>query len=122
MFLETIVQKFGERLGMPNLTLGEKGVGALDINEVGRLYLEILPDRENLLLYLTRSLPPYAPEIPKKALSFTHYLKAHPFPVWCGKRNDELILFTRLGRAEVSPQSIENAVLFLAKSIDELTS
>ena len=58
MSLQSAMEAFGQRLGMPQLVVGEDGVAALDIADVGRLYLEI--DQKNghdaLLAYLARDV------------------------------------------------------------------
>lgn len=122
MSLQSAVEAFGQRLGMPQLVMGKDGVTALDIADVGRLYLEILQENGHdvLLAYLARDVPPHDRDIARRALAFCHYRHGHALPVWAGIHNDTLVVLTRLQEQEATGQALENAALFLTESLHQL--
>ncbi|MCR4666080.1 MAG: type III secretion chaperone SycN [Desulfovibrio sp.] len=117
--MQSAVEEFGRRLGMPSLTVGPEGLAALDISDVGRLTLEILSKsgQEELLVYLSRPVPAHDRDLAKRALAFCHFSTPRPFALWAGIYKDDLILLTRFSEREATGQVLENAALFLTDSL-----
>ena len=76
MALEHEIAQFGQRMGFANLPLSPDGTVALEIEGMGRLYLEQRP--EELLLYLARPVPPHDRDMPRRILALCHYGKEPP--------------------------------------------
>ncbi len=118
--LERELAEFGRRMGLPGLSFNGEGSLALDVERMGRLYLE---KRETdggaeLLVYLTRPCPPHDTDAPARALSLCHYRHAHPFTLSAGLHRDQLIVLTRLDERESTAARIEQAVLLLAETMN----
>ncbi len=122
MLLQSAVEEFGQRLGMPALAVENEGVTALDISGVGRLYLEISSKsgHEELLAYLTRPVPPHDRNVARRALDYCHYRHAWPLPLWAGMHKDNLVVLTRFSEREATGQALENAAIFLAESLNRI--
>ncbi len=122
MSLQTAVETFGKRLGMPSLALGPDGLTALDISGVGRLYLEISDKsgHEELLAYLTRAVPHHDRDIARRALSYCHYRHAHDLPLWAGMHKDNLVVLIRVSGQEATGQMLENVARLLADSLNNI--
>lgn len=121
VLLQSAVEEFGQRLGMP-LAIGREGVTALDISDVGRLYLEIsaLNGREELLAYLTRPVPTHDQGVARRALTVCHYCQGGGLPLWAGVHGDNLVVLTRFSEREATGQALENAAIFLAESLNRI--
>ncbi|MBQ7457050.1 MAG: type III secretion chaperone SycN [Desulfovibrio sp.] len=124
MLLETAISDFAKRIGMPSLSLDEKGVAAMDIADTGRLSLESTDARgyRELLLYVSRPIPPHAPDMERKALDYSHYRHAHPFPIQAGVHKDMLLVSTRIAEDQATGQILENASIFLMRSCEKILS
>ncbi len=120
--LRTAIATFGQRLGMDALSLGEEGLLALDIADMGRLYLELSRKNghEELLTYIMAPLPPHDPSLAERALGYCHYAKAHPWPLFSGIHKDQLMLLVRLSEREATGQTLENVVLFLSQALQSI--
>ncbi|MCR5814064.1 MAG: CesT family type III secretion system chaperone [Desulfovibrio sp.] len=120
--LSTAINDFGHRLGMENLAIGPEGVLALDISEVGRLYLELSRKngQEELLIYLSCPLPAHDPDLARRALAASHYAQAHPWPLWAGIHKDSLMVLVRLNERQATGQTLENVALFLSESLKRI--
>ena len=107
---------------MPSLAMGREGVTALDISGVGRLHLEISSKsgHEELLACLTRHVPTHDQAIARRALAFCHYRHAHSLPLWVGMHKENLMVITRFNESEATGQALENAVIFLADSLNSI--
>ncbi len=115
IMLDREIFEFGRRMGMPEFALSASGVAALDVEGIGRLYLERGEDGSELLLYLAVSVPAHDALIPRKALEMCSYSMAHPWPLYSGVHANQLVLLTRLGEREATAASLENAVHFLSQ-------
>ncbi|MBQ9407249.1 MAG: type III secretion chaperone SycN [Desulfovibrio sp.] len=122
MFLQSAIEAFGQRLGMPNLAVNDKGLAAIDIAGAGRLHLEISRTdmHEELLVYLTAPVPTHDHDIARRALAFCHYRHAHALPLWAGLYKDNLMVLTRFSEREATGQALENAALFLTNSLNSI--
>ncbi len=122
MLLQSAVKEFGQRLGMPTLAVGNDGVTALDITDVGRLYLEIFArnGHEVLLAYLTRPVPAHDSDVARRALGYCHYCHGRALPLWAGLHRDSLVVLTQFSEREATGQALENAAIFLAESMNRI--
>ena len=120
MLLQSAIEEFGQRLGMPSLAAGPDGLVALDVSGVGRLFLEISrkSGHEELLAYLTRAVPSHDSDLARRALAFCHYRHGHPMPLWAGVHKGNLVVLTRFNEREATGQALENAALFLAECLN----
>lgn len=114
------IAEFGRRMGMPDFSLPESGVAALDVEKLGRLYLERGPDGRELLLYLAVSVPAHDTMIPRRALELCSYVHAHPWPLYSGVHANQLVLLTRLDERQTTAAAVENAVRFLGEMVDRV--
>jgi len=124
MAFQNTLNEFAQRLGMDTISLDSQGIAAFDITDLGRLSIEKKEHNgtEEILLYLSREIPPHNADIAEKSLAFCHYGHAHPYPLWSGVYKDTLIVLTRMDAQTSSGQMLENAVLFLTKSLDAILS
>ena len=113
--LERELAEFGRRLGMANLALRENGVAVLEIESLGRLWLE--QDGDDLLIYMTAPVPESDREASRRVLERCDYRHAHPFTLVGGLHKGQLMLLVRLPQRQVSAAQIENAARFLAEEL-----
>ena len=118
MALEHEIAQFGQRMGFANLPLSPDGTVALEIEGMGRLYLEQRP--EELLLYLARPVPPHDRDMPRRILALCHYGKAHSFLLSGGMHKGQAILLTRMPERGVTTAFLENAATYLAQQMDSI--
>ena len=116
--LERELAEFGRRLGMANLALHENGVTVLEIESLGRLCLE--QDGDDLLIYMTASVPESDREAPRRVLERCDYRYAHPFTLVGGLYKSRIMLLVRLPQQRISAVQIENAARFLAEELHSL--
>lgn len=125
--IEREIAEFGRRMGMSDFSLSEEGLAALDVERLGRLYLERGPDQperydRDLLVYLTRPVPDYDAKAPHRVLERCHYRYADPLPLSGGVHSGRIVLLTRFPERETTAAGIERAVRFLAAIMDEVGS
>ncbi|MBQ9536457.1 MAG: CesT family type III secretion system chaperone [Desulfovibrionaceae bacterium] len=123
MYFDEVLQQFSQRLSLPAIELNAAGLAALDIADVGRLYIEISNQsgQAELLLYLSQNvLPSHAKDLARRALSYCHYKHVHPFQVWAGVYRDQLIVLTRFLENTATAAALENAAIFLMRSLETL--
>lgn len=118
--LEGELAEFGRRMGLPGLSFNDGGPVVLDVEGMGRLYLE---KRETdgdaeLLVYLARPCPPHDTDAPARSLALCHYRHARPFTLSAGLYREELIVLIRLDERESTAARIEQAVLLLAETMN----
>lgn len=111
--IEREIAEFGRRMGMPGFALNSQGVAALDVEGMGRLFLE--QSEHELLVYLALPCPAYDHEAPRRILRLCHYKNAHPLPLTGGFFSNKYLLLTRLSERAVTAAAIENAAQFLAE-------
>lgn len=113
--LQRTIEEFGQRLGMPSLSLNDKGLAALDIDGSGRLSLEVTgaQDPKEMLVYLTTPIPPHDDNLIERALSFAHYKKPKPYVISTGVYNENLVITVRLAPQEITAQNLENTAIYL---------
>ncbi len=118
--IEREIAEFGRRMGMPSFALSADGLAALDVEGLGRLYLERGPDdaqERELLVYVALPVPDYDTGAPRRVLEACH---AHPLPLAGGLHNGNIILITRLPEGRATAADIEKAVLFLGTIRDQV--
>ncbi|MBQ4491812.1 MAG: CesT family type III secretion system chaperone [Deltaproteobacteria bacterium] len=116
--LERELAEFGRRLGMANLAFHENGMAVLEIESLGRLCLE--QDGDDLLIYMTASVPESDREAPRRVLERCDYRYAHPFTLVGGLYKSRIMLLVRLPQQRISAVQIENAARFLAEELHSL--
>ena len=121
MFTHAIAQ-FGQRVHLPGLALSSEGVAALELQGLGRLYLEEGCEnaRRELLIYMCRPLPPHAAQCRRQALLLCAPAHNHPLPLTAGARGDQLLLLTRLTVPQATGAALENAVRFLTRMAEHI--
>ena len=123
--IEREITEFGRRMGMPDFSLSERGLAALDVERLGRLHLERGPERpgrhdRELLIYLTRPVPDYDAKAPRRVLARCPYRPAAPLPLSGGVHDGRIVLLTRFPEREATAAGIEQAVRFLAAIMDKV--
>lgn len=121
--IEREIAEFGRRMGMPSFALSADGLAALDVEGLGRLYLERGPDdarERELLVYVALPVPDYDTQAPRRVLEACHYRHAHPLPLAGGLHNGNIVLITRLPASRATAADIEKAVLFLGAIRDQV--
>lgn len=123
--IERELAEFGRRMGMPSLTFSAQGIAALDIEHMGRLYLERNtenPMRPELLIYLALPVPAYDQQAIRRVLELCHYKHAHPVPLYGGVHAGHIILLTRFPEQEANAARIETAALFLRSMMERVAA
>ncbi|MDY0273954.1 MAG: type III secretion chaperone SycN [Desulfomicrobium sp.] len=118
--LDREIAEFGRRMGLPQLALPESGVAALDVDKLGRLYLERGQDTQELLVYLAFPVPAHDSMVLRRALELCSYAHAHPWPLSAGVHAGQLVLLVRLHEREVTAASLENAIHFLSQVLERV--
>ena len=121
--IEREIAEFGRRMGMPSFALAADGLAALDVEGLGRLYLERGPDdapERELLVYVALPVPDYDAGAPRRVLEACHYRHAHPLPLAGGLHKGNIVLITRLPESRATTADIEKAVLFLGAIRDQI--
>lgn len=116
--MERQIAEFGRRMGLGDLAAPGQGPLALDIAEVGRLYLE--PGERELIVYLALPLAPYDERRLPAALGLGGYENRRTYPLACGLAGDNLLLMTRLERNRVTAGELEIVADQLIKLAREL--
>lgn len=118
MALQDVLGEFGSLMGIDGFGLGEQGVAALQIEGMGLFCIE--PRERDIVAYLVRELPAYAGEAPRKALELCDWRRGHPFPVTAGMKGETTLAFLmQIPEREVSLQTLENGLQYLARLHDE---
>lgn len=118
MALEHEIAQLGQRMGIANFALSAEGMMALEVDGMGRLYLERKPGE--LLVYLARPSPPHDRDMPRRLLAACHHGKGHPVPLSAGLHKEQAILLTRMAERDVTTASLENAVTYLARQMNDV--
>lgn len=122
------IAEFGRRMNMEGLSLGDKGLLILDIENIGRLHLEKKENSENLYVYLSLPYQSYDNAIPRKILEICSYRHAHPFPIrggvhsaiHNGEHNNWVLLLAEFKPQEISAAALENTVRTLASLLEKV--
>ena len=119
MAYEHVIAEFGQRMGLPGLSLQKGEPVRLDMEGFGAFFLE-LGDKEEILVYMARDFPSYDLEAPRRALALCRPGSARPFPVYAGLyKGSTLVFLTRFAEKDFSLQVLEQAVPALARLLDE---
>ena len=118
MALEHEIARFGQRMGIANLTLSPGGIMALDVAGMGGVYFE--RNQEDLLVYLARPAPPHDHGIPRRILAACHHSKGHPAPLSGGMHKGQAILLIRVAERNITTASLENTVKYLTQQMDSV--
>lgn len=117
--LEREISEFGRRMGMPGFALPESGVAALDVEKLGRLYLE-RTEAQEVFVYLALSISHHDTAVVRRALELCSYAHAHPWLLSAGVHAGQLVFLIRLHEREVTAASLENAIHFLSKILEQV--
>lgn len=107
------IAEFGRRMGMPGLTFPSSGIIALDVEGLGRLHIERKDDEDEVLVYITRTLPSYDKEAPRRVLELCDYRQGLPFVLAGGVYDDRLMLLVRLPQREFTAGVLEADIRIL---------
>ena len=115
--LDYEIEAFGRRLGLDSLALSLQGTACLNIENVGRLYLEKAEQRGRveLLVYVAAPLPVPDGGATRRLLEVCDYRHGHPLPVAAGVVSGQAVLLTRMEESSVTAAGIENALRMLAE-------
>lgn len=114
------LNEFGISLGLNGLALSDQGNAVLGVEQLGTLYLE--QGEGEMLIYLTREVPPYDEGIPEKALQLCHHNQGHPFSVQTAmKGNETLVFMVRLPEAEFTLPNINRCLNLLEQLHNSVT-
>lgn len=118
--LERAIAEFGNRLKIQELSLDENGLLVLDIDNIGRLSLEISENGENLYLYLILPYPVRDDGMPRKVLELCSFHHAHPFPIRGGVHAGWVLLLTEFDVKKLDAATLENATRTLSSLLKTL--
>lgn len=123
--LEQEIALFGKRMGIEGLVLPQDSPLAFDVEGMGRLYIEYAPSTSHtvdshLLVYISRAVPSYDRELPRRILEMVHYKHVYEFPVQGGVRAGQAVLLTRFTSGTVTCAMLERAVLLLTRLMDSV--
>lgn len=92
---DDVIREFGRSINVPDLSFNEHGVVDLEIERVGRLFLE--KEKEGVLLYLMKEYPRIDGLLCRHALDLCRPEAHFDFPIYTGLiGEDQLIFATRL--------------------------
>lgn len=111
--LDHEIAEFGRRMGMPGLAFPPSGVVALDVEGLGRLHIERRNDAGEVLVYVTRPLPAYDRDAPRRVLALCDYRLGLPVVLTGGVHNDTLMLLVRMPEREFTAGALEAHVRVL---------
>ena len=119
MAYEHVIAEFGQRMGLPGLSMRRGEPVRLDMEGLGAFFLE-LGENEEIMVYMARNFPSHDQEAPRRALALCRPGPARPFPVYAGLYKDTTLVFlTRFAEKDFSLQALEQAVPALARLLDE---
>lgn len=118
--LERVIGEFGARLGMNGLELNEQGLLIIDIDNVGRVNLELSENKENLYVYISLPYPPYDDTMAFKVLSLCSYHHGHGIALRGGVYNNWALLLMEFNVYNLSAADLENAIRLLADLIEQV--
>ncbi|MDR3205415.1 MAG: hypothetical protein LBV23_11875 [Deltaproteobacteria bacterium] len=117
------VADFGRRVGLGSLSLGQKSSVSLELTGLGRLSIESsADDRGDLIVSLSKELPPYDHQSLLKALEECSPTKANNLPICCGFQGDRLVIISRVENRTLSGPVLQSVVKGLIKIISSLDS
>ncbi len=125
--LDVEIAEFGRRMNMNELSLDDNGLLILDIENMGRLHLEI-KENHNLYIYLSLPYQAYDDTIPRKILELCSYHHGHPFPIRGGVHSaihegthtNWALLLTELTPQQINAATLENTVRTLASLLAKI--
>lgn len=105
------IAEFGRLIGLENLALPAAGPLGLDIERIGRLYLE--RNEGELLVYLALPLPAYESRRLLSAFELVAYENAPDFAWVPGVHDERLLLMSRLPLPAVQAATLKRLMEFL---------
>lgn len=115
------LNEFGKTIGLDDLSFPETGTVSLQIEQMGTLFFEQASDE--VLVYLTRPLPPFSDTALQTALNLCHYEQGHQVVVQAGLRGDDLLAFlARIPAHEFTMPAIDRSISLLEKLHDTVTA
>ena len=111
-WISETIDEFGRALGFPALAVDDRGVIQVDIEERGRLGIEVLAD--HVLVYLTRPIRPDVGTY-QQALRLCHFSVATTDWLQAAMvGEDQLVFTTRVPNREFDLSSLESAIVTLS--------
>jgi type III secretion system chaperone SycN len=120
--LDREIAEFGRRMDMPDFALSGNGIAALDVEGVGRFFLERNEDSSELLVYLTVPVPAHDTQVSRRVLELCSYKHAHPIPLVGGVHAGFVMLLARLPERMVTAAALENTAHFLREMMGRVHS
>lgn len=120
--LQDEILSFGRRLGLEGLSLGERGVAALEIENVGTLTLEMGEGSAEDSLLMTLAAPPRPEDAAQRyrlALERLDWRRGGP-AIAAGLHRGRLILCARLPAASLSEADLDRALRALMENMSAL--
>lgn len=112
-WVEQTIADFGRIVGIEQLAVNEHNVVCLEIENMGRLYIE--PGKEYIYVNLLRQLPLHQTIDLKKMLSLCHFSHNHPCPInpVLDSRNNRLLFVASVAAQDFSLPGLEKIVNLL---------
>ncbi len=115
------IEIFGRQLDIEDLRFNDHEVICLDIEEIGKLFIERL--KNGILVYLAISIPAHDKHRLITALQLCHFKERLPVPVSAGHiaSNRTLLLIIRLSEENITPPSLDMATELLFYLCEEIS-
>lgn len=127
-WIHDTIADFGRQLGVEGLDFGLHGVLRMDLPGGGFIAVEpaCRGEVEEVLVYVGRTAGHQAGSLLTGALAKAHYLQGGPLPVQVGLLGAgpeaQLVVLARLPERAFTVQSLNHAVDFLGRWLDELAA
>lgn len=117
--LDREIAEFGRRMNMDGLQLDENGLVVLDIDNIGRLYLE-KGANHSLFMYLCLPYPSYDENMARKILEICAYQHGHPLSIRGGLYGGWALLLTEFDENTVDAARLETGVRILSSTLEQV--
>ncbi len=118
--LNTLIEEFGKRMQIDELSLDEQGIVSLDIDNMGTLQLEYDSDSDKLFVCFAREFAAYEQDMAQKVLELCSFSNGPSVWLQGGIKNNMVVLATKVDYHTKSSQDLENIVRILVEKISQL--
>jgi hypothetical protein len=119
---DQVIEEFGNRIGIPQLHLGDQNALRLDIMEGSSIGIIRISNDSNIEIVVYRSISAkyLGPLQHRTALKEANFRKPHSWPLQAACNQEELIVAVRIPERAFMVSSLEKALDELGKVLEKL--